>query len=67
MAWRKLAGILPSLCQLLAFFFFFNCNETSGNELDDQHRYIFEFFIVFMDLGHAVKYYIGSRLLEPLE
>lgn len=61
---RYFTFAMPASC---FFFFFFNCNETSGNELDDQNRYIFEFFIVFMDLGHAVKYYIGSRLLEPLE
>lgn len=48
MAWRKLAGISPRYASGLLFFFFFNCIENSGNELVDQHRYIFEFFLLYL-------------------
>lgn len=42
---RYFTFVMPAAC---FFFFFFNCNETSGNELVDQHRHIFEFFLLYL-------------------
>lgn len=43
---RYFTFVMPAAC--FFFFFFFNCNETSGNELVDQHRHIFEFFLLYL-------------------